>query len=146
MAIRHRVGASDDEKGTGLSFLKRIFGREDDDGDLDAPITLDVDRRKAQLTRLEQALDALAAEMRAEQSMDNPGWRARVNEYSRLAGVAMTQRQSSLSRDDILDLVFEVRPAFSGPIPEGMERIGPLQNEVMAAANELQQLLPGERR
>lgn len=128
-----------------MSFLKRLFGRDADDEGEDLPITLDVERRKAQLLRLEQALDALATEMRAEQSMDNPGWRARVNEYSRLAGVAMTQRRAPLARDALLDLVFEVRPVFSGAIPEGMETIGPLQDEVVAAADELQQLLPGER-
>jgi len=58
-----------------VNFLKRLFGRNDDDEGEDLPITLDVERRRAQLLRLEQALDALATEMRAEQSMDNPGWR-----------------------------------------------------------------------
>ena len=129
-----------------MSFLKKLLGRDKDDEEgFDAPVTLDVEARKAQLTRLEKALDALATQMRAEQSMDNPGWRARVNEYSRLAGVAMVQRQGTVARDDLLDLVFEVRPVFSGDIPAGMERLGPLQDEVMAAADDLQKLLPGER-
>jgi hypothetical protein len=69
-----------------------------------------------------------------------------VNEYSRLAGEAMMLRRAPLSRDTLLDLVFEVRPVFSGAIPEGMERLGPMQDEVMAAAADLQELLPGERR
>ena len=129
-----------------MSFLKKLFGRSADDGeDVEVPITLDVGRRRAQLTRLEKALDALANEMRAEQSMDNPGWRARVNEYSRLAGEAMALRQDTLTREALLDLVFEVRPVFSGAIPTGMEQIGPLQDEVLAAADELRELLPGER-
>jgi hypothetical protein len=128
-----------------VSFLKKLFGRRDEDEEgFDAPITLDTERRKVQLLRLEKALDALATEMRAEQSMDNPGWRARVNEYSRLAGSAMTLRRAP-ARDELLDLVFEVRPVFSGVIPPGMERLGPLQDEVMAAAQDLQELLPGER-
>ena len=128
-----------------MSFLKKLFGRNDDDEGEDVPITLNVEQRKVQLIRLEKALDALANEMRVEQSMDNPGWRGRVNEYNRLAGEAMVQRQSPLARDALLDLVFEVRPVFSGAIPAGMERIGPLQDEVMAAAEDLQTLLPGER-
>ena len=130
-----------------MSFFKRLLGRDqqDDEGE-DTPIALDQERRKAQLVRLERALDALANEMRAEQSVDNPGWRARVNEYSRLAGEAMMLRRAPLSRDTLLDLVFEVRPVFSGAIPEGMERLGPMQDEVMAAAADLQELLPGERR
>jgi hypothetical protein len=129
-----------------VSFLKKLLGRDKDDEEgIDAPVTLDVEQRRTQLTRLEKALDALAAQMRAEQSMDNPGWRARVNEYSRLAGVAMTQRQGTPARDTLLDLVFEVRPVFSGDIPAGMERLGPLQDEVMAAADDLQKLRPGER-
>jgi hypothetical protein len=132
-----------------VSFLKKLFRRTDDENEdeegVDAPIILDVERRTVQLVRLEKALDALATEMRAEQTMDNPGWRARVNEYSRLAGVAMMQRQAPLARDTLLDLVFEIRPVFSGAIPAGMEKLGPLQDEVMQAADDLQRLLPGER-
>jgi hypothetical protein len=129
-----------------VSFLKKMFGRDEDADEGEVPITLDVERRRQQLMRLEQALDALSREMREGQSMDNPGWRARVHEYGRLAGAAMTLRQSQLSRDALLDLVFEVRPVFSGSIPPGLEHLGPLQDEVMAAANDLQQVLPGERR
>lgn len=127
-----------------MSFLRRLFGKAEEPED-DRPITIDEERRKVQLLRLEKALDALAAEMRKEQTMDNPGWRGRVNEYSRLAGECMDQRRGALSRESLLDLVFEVRPVFTGPIPEGMEPLGPLQDEVMAAANDLRELLPGER-
>ena len=35
---------------------------------------------------------------------------------------------------------------FTGPVPAGMEKIGPLQAEVMAAADDLRQLLPGEKK
>ena len=56
-----------------MSFLRKLFGREEEVVE-DAPIKLDVEGRRQQLQRLEQALDALATEMRAEQSMDNPGW------------------------------------------------------------------------
>jgi hypothetical protein len=45
----------------------------------------------------------------------------------------------------VLDLVFEVRPLFTGPIPDRMQKCGPLQDEVMAAADDLRQLLPGEK-
>jgi hypothetical protein len=129
-----------------VSFLKKLFGRGTEEQEaVDAVVTLDVERRRTQLLRLEQALDALATEMRAEQSLDNPGWRGRVNEYSRLAGEAMQQRQGQLTREAVLDLVFQVRPVFSGPIPAGMERLGPMQDEAMAAADDLQELLPGER-
>lgn len=129
-----------------MSFLKKLFGRDTEEDEVDVVITLDVERRRAQLARLENALDALATEMRAEQSLDNPGWRGRVNEYNRLAGMAMQQRRGEMSRESLLDLVFELRPVFSGAIPPGMERLGPLQDEVMAAAQDLQELLPGERR
>lgn len=125
-----------------MSFLRKLFGREEEVED--APIRLDVDRRRQQLERLEQALDALASEMRAEQTMDNPGWRARVNEYSRLAGEAADQRRAP-TREGLLDLVFEIRPVFTGPIPAGMEPLAPLQAEVLAAADDLRELLPGEK-
>jgi hypothetical protein len=127
-----------------MGFLKKLFGREEEDEDV--PITLDVDRRRPQLLRLEKALDALAAEMRTNHTTDDPGWRGRVNEYSRLAGEAMTVRKGTPTRDEVLDLVFEVRPLFTGAIPAGMEAIGPLQAEVMAAADDLRQLLPGEKK
>ena len=126
-----------------MGFLKRLFGRDEEDEEV--PITLDVERRRPQLLRLEKALDALAAEMRTDHTTDDPGWRSRVNEYSRLAGEAMAVRKGIPTRDQVLDLVFEVRPVFTGEIPPGMEKLGPLQAEVMAAAADLRQLLPGEK-
>jgi hypothetical protein len=125
-----------------VSFFRKLFKRDEPE---DAPITLDVDRRRTQLLRLEKALDALAAEMRADHTTDDPGWRNRVNEYSRLAGEAMNERKGTPTREGCLDLVFEIRPVFTGPIPAGMESIGPLQDEVMAAAEDLRELLPGEK-
>ena len=127
-----------------MGFLKKWFGRDEEADEV--PITLDLDRRRPQLLRLEKALDALAAAMRNNHTTDDPGWRGRVNEYSRLAGEAMTARKGTPTRDDVLDLVFEVRPVFSGEIPPGMEAIGPLQAEVMDAAADLRQLLPGEKK
>ena len=127
-----------------MGFLKKLFGRDEEEEEV--PITLDVERRRPQLLRLEKALDALAAEMRTNHTTDDPGWRGRVNEYSRLAGEAMTVRKGTPTRDEVLDLVFEVRPVFPGDIPPGMEKLGPLQAEVMAAADDLRQLLPGEKK
>ena len=125
-----------------MSFLRKLFGREEPE---DVEVSLDVDRRKKQLLRLERALDALASEMRADHTMDDPAWRERVNEYNRLAAEAMTMRRGTPTREGVLDLVFEIRPLFTGPIPDGMEGCGPLQDEVMAAAADLRELLPGEK-
>ena len=125
-----------------MSFLRKWFGREEPE---DVPVTLDVEIRKKQLLRLERALDALAAEMRTDHTTNDPAWRERVNEYSRLAGDAMNLRRGELTRENVLDLVFEIRPLFTGPIPDGMEKCGPLQDEVMAAAEDLRELLPGEK-
>ena len=127
-----------------VGFLRKLFGRSDEPVE-DAPIALDVDTRLVQLERLEHGLDALAREMRACHTIEDPGWRSRINEYSRLAGNAMAQRKGKPTREGVLDLVFEVRPVFTGPIPDGMTALGPLQDEVMAAANDLRELLPGER-
>jgi hypothetical protein len=126
-----------------VSFLRKLFGRAEEPEDV--PVTLDMDRRRTQLHRLERALDALANEMRHDHTTSDPAWRNRVNEYSRLAAEAMALRRGTPTRESVLDLVFEVRPCFSGPIPPGMEALGPLQDEVMAAANDLRELLPGER-
>lgn len=127
-----------------MNFLRKLFGHHDDT-DEDVTITVDVERRTPQLIRLERALDALANQMRMDQTMDNPGWRGRVNEYSRLAGEALQLRRGPMTREGLLDLVFEVRPVFSGAIPEGLEAIGPLQDEVLAAAEDLRAPLPTER-
>jgi hypothetical protein len=129
-----------------MSFLGKLFGRRgDEDDDVEVPIALDVERRRIQLLRLEQALDALASQMREAQTVDNPGWRGRVNEYGRVAGEAMTIRKGVPTREQILDLVFEIRPVFAGPVPPGLESLVPLQEEMLAAAEDLRELLPHER-
>ncbi len=127
-----------------MGLFQKLFKRGEDDTTEDAPITLDVERRRVQLTRLVEALDELADRMREIHTVDDPGWRSRVNEYSRLAGDAMALRREP-TRDALLDIVFEVRPVFSGEIPEKFAALGPLQDEVMAAAADLRQLLPGEK-
>jgi hypothetical protein len=129
-----------------VGLFDKLFRRrsEDDEGE-DVPITLDVERRRPQLLRLEQSLDALARAMREVQTVDNPGWRGRINEYSRLAGDAMVMRKGTPTREGVLDLVFEVRPVFTGPPPPDLEVLVPLQDEVVAAAEDLRTLLPGEK-
>ena len=128
-----------------MSFLRKIFKRDADDDGEDAPVHLDQEQRKRQLLRLEKALDQLANEMRTAESMDNPGWRVRVNEYARLAGEAMTLRRGEVTREGVLDLVFEIRPLFAGAPPTGLEHLVPLQDAVLAAAEELRVLAPTER-
>lgn len=127
-----------------MNFLRKLFGGRDEDG-ADLPITLDILARKEQLLRLERALDTLVVAMRETQSVDNPGWRARVNEYNRLAGEAMLQRQGTPTRESLLDLAFEVRPVFTGAVPAGLDQLVPLQQAVVAASVELTEVLPGER-
>ncbi|SDV01128.1 hypothetical protein SAMN04488544_3429 [Microlunatus sagamiharensis] len=129
-----------------MGLLDKLFRRQsDDDGGEDAVITLDLDARRPQLLRLEQGLDALSRAMRDVQTVDNPGWRGRINEYSRLAGDAMVMRKGTPTREGVLDLVFEVRPVFTGPPPSELEVLVPLQDEVLAAAEELRTLRPGEK-
>lgn len=129
-----------------MGLLDKLFRRQsDDDGGEDAVITLDLEARRPQLLRLEQGLDALSRAMRDVQTVDNPGWRGRINEYGRLAGDAMVMRKGTPTREGVLDLVFEVRPVFTGPPPPDLEVLVPLQDEVLAAAEELRTLRPGEK-
>ncbi len=131
-----------------MGFLSRLFGRghaDDESDSADVVIQLDQEVRKQQLLRLEQALDQLTTEMRECDSLDNPGWRIRVNEYARLAGEAMLVRRSEVTWDAVLDLVFEVRPLFNSDPPPGKEHLLPLQEAVLAAAEELRVLGPSER-
>jgi hypothetical protein len=128
-----------------VGLFDKLFRRQSDDDGEDVVITLDVEARRPQLLRLEQGLDALASAMRRVQTVDNPGWRERINEYSRLAGDAMVMRKGTPTREGVLDLVFEVRPVFTGPPPPELEVLVPLQDEVLEAAEELRALRPGER-
>lgn len=132
-------------KGVHMGFLQRLLGRDKDHDTEDVPIAVDIERRQPQLLRLEKALDTLANAMRENHTTDDVGWRSRVNEYSRLAGESMGLR-ADCTREGLLDLVFSVRPVFSGAIPPGYENLGPLQDEVMAAAADLRELLPTEKR
>ena len=90
-----------------MSFLRKLFGREVEVEDV--PITLDVERRRTQLLRLEQALDALATGMRAERTTDDPGWRSRVNEYNRLG------RTGAMRTPENTDPGQPARPGLRGP-------------------------------
>jgi len=130
-----------------VGLFDKLFKRQSDDdgGGEDAVITLDLEARRPQLLRLEQGLDSLSRAMRDVQTVDNPGWRGRINEYSRLAGDAMVMRKGTPTREGVLDLVFEVRPVFTGPPPPDLEVLVPLQDEVLAAAEELRTLRPGEK-
>lgn len=128
-----------------MKFLRKLFGRDQDDEAEDIPIPLDQELRSRQLLQLEKALDKLANEMRGCESLNNLGWRVRVNEYSRLAGEAMTLRRGEITREGVLDLVFEIRPLFTGAPPPGKEHLVPLQEVVLAAAEELRELSPSER-
>ncbi|SER38252.1 hypothetical protein [Microlunatus flavus] len=129
-----------------MGLFDKLFRRQsDDDEGEDAVITLDLDVRRPQLLRLEQALDSLSRAMRDVSTVDNPGWRGRINEYSRLAGDAMVMRKGTPTREGVLDLVFEVRPVFTGPPPADLEVLVPLQDEVMQAAEDLRTLRPGEK-
>ena len=128
-----------------MGLFDKLFRRQSDDDGEDAVITLDLEARRPQLLRLEQGLDSLSRAMREVQTVDNPGWRGRINEYGRLAGDAMVMRKGTPTREGVLDLVFEVRPVFTGPPPPDLEVLVPLQDEVLAAAEELRTLRPGEK-
>ncbi len=128
-----------------MGLFDKLFRRQSDDDGEESVITLDVEARRPQLLRLEQGLDALASAMRQVQTVDNPGWRERINEYSRLAGDAMVMRKGTPTREGVLDLVFEVRPVFTGPPPPDLEVLVPLQDEVLEAAEDLRALRPGEK-
>lgn len=128
-----------------MGFLSKLFGKGEVDDEADLPINLNLDARRTQLMQIEGALDELARTMRDVASVDNPGWRGRVNEYSRLAGEAMAQRNGTPTREGLLDLSFEIRPVFTGDAPAGLESLVPLQDRVMTLATQLSTVLPGER-
>lgn len=127
-----------------MNLLKKLFGGRNEESGEDLPITLDLDERRRQLTRLETALDALVNAMRERPELAaNPGWQARTAEYGRLAGEAMMLRREP-TREALLDLAFQVRPVFKD-VPAGLEALGELQDAALRAAESLVTVLPGER-
>jgi hypothetical protein len=129
-----------------VSFLRKIFGGKDDLAPA-AQVDLDIDQRKAQLLELERVLDKLVEVMKAnDQRMSNPAWRERMAEYRRLSGESYRLRAGSFTREQILDLAFEIRPVFTGDLPEDVRVVQPLQAQLLEAAAALQDVLPDERR
>lgn len=127
-----------------MSWLKRLLGG--DDSPLPGPVTLDLEARKAQLQELESVLDRVVTAMTDNaERMSNPGWRGRVSEYRMLSGEARLLRARAFTREEILDLAFEVRPVYSGDQPDDVRALEPLQAELMRAAEVLREVLPGER-
>ncbi len=128
-----------------MGLLKKLFGRNEESG-RDVPVALDLDARRNQLAELEESLDAMTRLMRSRTDlMENPGWRAKITEYDMVAGEAMQLRKGTPTREALLDLAFEVRPAVNGRAAEGLDDLVSTQNRALAAATSLIDLLPGER-
>ena len=129
-----------------MGLLSKLFKTKNEESGPDLPVVLDVETRQTQLGTLISSLDTLSQRMRThEDLMENPGWRARVAEYDRIASEASQLRATMLSRETLLDLAFQVRPVFTGTAPEGLSELADLQASAMAASNALVELMPGER-
>lgn len=129
-----------------MGLLSRLFGRGEDSGP-DVAVELDVDARRRQLQALEESLDAMTRMMRERGDlMENPGWRGKITEYDMIASEAAQLRKATPSREAILDVAFQVRPAVTGSAPAGLEDLVAMQNSALSEANALIELLPGERR
>lgn len=133
-----------------MSWLDRLLGRRrEDDGDDDAPvddrIVVNVPVRRAQLEVLEQALDALVNAMQQPPCpVENPGWQGRIHDYEWMLGNTMMLRRGALSKEALYDVLLAVRPVFPGEVPDHLAHLIPLQDDVVAAAREIEQPLPGE--
>jgi hypothetical protein len=128
-----------------VSWLRKVFGGKDDLAP-SAPLDLDVEQRKEQLLRLEGVLDRLVEVMKNNQTrMANPAWKERMAEYRRLSGESYRLRAGGFTREQLLDLAFEIRPVFGGELPEDVRVVEPLQTQLLEAAAEIQGVLPGER-
>ena len=130
----------------GVGLFSRLRGRSDDAGS-DQPVAIDVDARREQLQALEQALDGLTRLMRERTDlMDNPGWRAKITEYDMVASEAMQLRRSTPTREAVLDLGFEVRPAVTASnTTTGLDAVVAQQQQALTAAQALIDVLPSER-
>jgi hypothetical protein len=127
-----------------MGLLSKLFGRNTDSADV--AVDLDVEARRRQLQTLEESLDGLTRMMRERSAlMENPGWRAKITEYDMVASEAGQLRKGTPTREAILDLAFQVRPAVTGPAAEGLDELVVQQDAALGAANALIDLLPGER-
>lgn len=126
-----------------MNWLRRLLpGRNP--AQSGAPIVLDIERRTDQLQELENALDTLVTAMSAGDRMANPGWKARVAEYKRQSGTAYTLRRGGFTREQLLDLAFEIRPV-GDELPADLAAVAELQVRVMNAAEALREVLPSEQ-
>lgn len=128
-----------------VGLFSKLRGRGDRT-DTDRPLVVDVEARRDQLQVLEQALDELTRLMRERADlMQNPGWRAKITEYDMVASEAMQLRRTTPTREALLDLGFEVRPAVTpSATTADLEAIVAQQGHALAAAQALIDLLPGE--
>lgn len=129
-----------------VGLFSKLRGRGDGD-DSDRVLVLDVEARRHQLEVLEQALDGLTRLMRERPDlMENPGWRAKVTEYDMVASEAMQLRRATPTREALLDLGFEVRPAVTqSTTTADLQAIVAQQEQALAAAQALIDVLPNER-
>jgi hypothetical protein len=139
-------GRSADGYGGGVGLFSKLRSRGDG-ADSGRPVTLDVDTRRTQLRVLEQSLDGLTRLMRERVDlMENPGWRAKITEYDMVASEAMQLRRATPTREALVDLGFEVRPAITQTAATAdLEGIVAQQQQALAAAQALIDVLPNER-
>lgn len=132
--------------GDWVGLFSKLRSRGDGD-DSDRVLVLDIDARRHQLEVLEQALDGLTRLMRERPDlMENPGWRAKVTEYDMVASEAMQLRRTTPTREALLDLGFEVRPAVTQSTTSAdLQAIVAQQEQALAAAQALIDVLPNER-
>jgi hypothetical protein len=124
--------------------VKEMFNR--DGGDEAPDLPLDVERRRAQLDELEDALRSLAGVMAEDgERMRNPGWRGRVEDLRFAANEAGRLSHEGFDRAALHDLAAEVRPLYGpGPIPPEYAAFTAEHERVVGAAQVLRETLPSE--
>ncbi|NED97649.1 hypothetical protein G1H11_20325 [Phytoactinopolyspora alkaliphila] len=127
-----------------LDRVKEMFNR--DAGEEPPELPLDVEKRRAQLDELENALRSLTRAMAGEgERMNNPGWRGRVDDLRFAANEAGRLSHEGFDRAALHDLAAEVRPLYGdGPVPAEYAAFAVEHERVMGAVRELRQPLPTE--
>ncbi|HIT74531.1 MAG TPA: hypothetical protein IAA98_03005 [Candidatus Avipropionibacterium avicola] len=131
-----------------MGLFDKLFRRntEDDDGPA-VSRPLDQEARTAQLTELEDALEALVTAMETPPSpTENPGWQGRIKDYRWAQGGCLMLKKTVITRDGLVEVTAGLRPLFGvdGP-PEGLGHLAALSDDVIAKARVLEAPLPSEQ-
>lgn len=121
-----------------MGFLTTLFGKADDN----APrASFDSASVRPKVDELIAALGALTDAMDTEDApLSNPGWRGRLHDLREArGGLRILTRRQEFTKDDLYEVLTCVRPLYRGDPPKDFAHLGPLNDRVVSAIEDVHQ-------